>query len=309
MTRQETTDARTDAVSASLANGATAIKQTAHQRWTLELTNGSPHTASARLDDHWLCLDIPLVDMDCPSDRQLRRMLAIQAGIDGAAKLILDSDGSPSVRAEVPLTDDSDKTRRISAACESIKSALDALASSRRRSRKKAIVIDDGTQTPDAVDESACEALADLCSQSGWAPFDGPSGKPAVKIDSRLRIYNAILTPRSDAGVEIRVDIAATVGASESRLAAIAEILLRACGVVRMVKAFVCDEPDSQPAIFAVTLPGPVAQGELGEALSALAVACEVCGNEISALQNEEIAQAYLSRGRRRSPRRRAKAS
>ncbi len=88
MTQQETTDARTDAVSASLANSATAIKQTAHQRWTLELTNGSPHTAEARLEDHWLCLDIPLVDLDCPSDRQLRRMLAIQAGIDGAAKFI-----------------------------------------------------------------------------------------------------------------------------------------------------------------------------------------------------------------------------
>ncbi len=309
MTQQETTDVLTDAVSASLANSASAIKQTAHQRWTLELTNGSPHAASARLDDHWLCLDIPLVDMDCPSDRQLRRMLTIQAGIDGAAKITLEPDGSLSVRAEAPLTDDSDKTRRISAACESIKSALDALASSRRQRGKKAIVIDDRPEAPDASNEFSSEALADLCSQSGWTPFDGPSGKPAVKIDSRLRTYNAILTPLSDAGVAIRVDVASTAGASESRLAALAEILLRACGVVRMVKAYVCDRPDSHPAVFAVTLPGPVAQGELGEALSALAVACEICGNEISALQNEEIAQAYLSLGRRRSPRRRAKAS
>ena len=307
MTQQKNVDARTDTIATALIQSATTVKPTGHQRWTLELTNGSPHLAAVWLEGDWLLLDLPLPKMASPSDEQLWRMLALNADIAGAAKFALDAGGAGALRAEIPLADDCDGRVRIPSACESVKSALDALGASSGRGRgSKAVAAVGQADGEQASDES----LADLCSQSGWVPEDGPSGSIAVKLDIRQRVYYAMLTARGDGGVDLQVHVASAEGLSDRCRSAMAAMLLRACGVIRMARASACSKKSRREAVaFEVCLPGRVTCAELGEALSSLSVACETCGNEIRALRNEEIAQAYLSLTRGRSPRPRARAS
>ena len=137
--------------------------------------------------------------------------------------------------------------------------------------------------------------LAAQCRESGWT-FAERSGKLVVDLEVPDAFQQAAVEPKAQRGVAVSVDVTA----SGEPLAmpcqeALALLLLRACGVVRMVRAAVEDVGSGTAARFEVLFSDTPCSAELAHAFSALSVACRIAGREAAILQHDEIvARAYL---------------
>ena len=278
----------------ALTRSTVTVKTTGHARWALELTNGRSHRATARLVDGWFMVDLPLGASRAPSHKRQWHMLTINAGIDGAPKFAMSPDGrTAALRAEIPLAGGRTGQKRIAPTCRAMKAALDALAS------EAGAIVPPAENAQGDDRESPAKRLADLFGQSGWAFDQTTGGRVTVQLETRTGPYYAIATARPDSGVEIGVDVGT---AEETCCKALTPVLLKVCGMIRMVRAAVHQTDQRATVRFEVSLPGETTAAEIGQALAALSVACESCGREVRALQNTSIAQAYLSLSRGRSP-------
>ena len=278
----------------ALTRSTVTVKTTGHARWALELTNGRSHRATARLVDGWFMVDLPLGASRAPSHKRQWHMLTINAGIDGAPKFAMSPDGrTAALRAEIPLAGGRTGQKRIAPTCRAMKAALDALASEAGDLAPTAAPEPTGQAQPPA------EELGALCRQSGWAFDEARGGRVTVQLETRTGPYYATLSPRPDGGVDMGVDIGTAEGTCRK---ALTPVLLKVCGMIRMVRAAIHQTDQRATVRFEVSLPGETTAAEIGQALAALSVACESCGREVRALQNTDIAQAYLSLSRGRSP-------
>lgn len=293
MTRQQTDPAGLAPIVEALTQSTVRVKSTGYAQWALELTNGRAHRATARLVGDWFMVDLPLGGSRAPSPKRQWRMVTINAAIDGAAKFTLAPDGRrAALRAEIPLAGGLTGQRRIAPTCRALEAALDALASEAGDEVRPA-----ATESADSNDSA--ERLGALCRESGWTFEQTTRGRVTVQLETRTGPYHAVLTARPDGGVDMGVDVGSADGACRN---ALATVLLKASAMIRMVRAAVHQTPQRTCVRFEVSLPGETTAAEISEALSALSVACESCGREVRAVQNEEIAQAYLSLSRGRSP-------
>jgi hypothetical protein len=289
--------ARPERVNRALGKCAHTVTRRDRSQWDLALKNGEMLAARARLDEEWLHLmaDAGGMPRTEGTGRNSAWWCLLQNGsLPGNVKYALDPQGCLQIRAEMPIAPEETETdirARLAATCEGFQVAAHQLhgrSSSRRRLPKAARAV--------APDDVACD-LCKLCEEAAWPFTERAAGKLAVALDTPDNYCQATLEQRSD-GVRVTAGLGASAPASDSSRTAMAVLLLRLGGVVRMVRA-AGEECNGQSAIrLEVGLSRTPRTGELAHALAALSVACRLCGREVEVLQDGGIAAEYLaSRG------------
>jgi hypothetical protein len=248
--------------------------------WRFTLLNGAPHFVTAKTDGDWL-----LLEADCagvaPGPEFFWDALVRNASLAGFAKLVLTPQGSPLVRAELPVLEDGALAARVRETCSGFAAAWPH---------------QDDHPAPAAslAGDAAALDLKLLCSEAGW-PFTERSGqKLAVELEVRGGFWQALLVP-TERGVRISCEVATLDAIPEECRQAIGGFLLAASGHVRLGRASVNAQGTSAVAQFEVVFGTAPSPSEISSALESLSVGCSLCGEEIKMLQVPAIAERYLA--------------
>ncbi len=253
------------AIVRALGAGAQAVGPVGAARWEVTLAGGTPFDVRVRAAGGWLTFDGPLYD-GVPSARAL---LERNAMLDGGARIVLAPvDPTPRVRADVPLDDDVDLARRVVDACAGIERARTGAVGGGR--------------------DVSPDTLALRCGATGWRIAEREPGLVAVDLDVPGAFQQATIAVRNGATI-VEAGVAEGEPASDVCRRALAMLLLRVAGTVRMVRP-------TGAARFEVGFDGDACATELAHAFAALSVACRLSCREASVLQHDEhIARAYLA--------------
>jgi hypothetical protein len=282
----------------SLEKCGASINQTGRGRWELALVNGKSVSATAMLLDGWLILDAPVSDRLERAD--LWRLLTLNASLVGLSKFVLMPDHrSVHIRCDISLAEEDDEfeadlvsesATRLQEECARIKSALAQFHNEKPG--------DKATSKPVSDRDGACTAehLRRICDDVGWKFTERSAGKFVVDLEAQGGFFQALVEQRT-VGAHVSAEVARWDALAESSRHALAVLLLRAGALVRMARPAIEEHETQIGARFEVsfnTLPGA---SELAHALSALSVACSLCGREARAVQDEIIAREYLTIG------------
>jgi hypothetical protein len=145
-------------------------------------------------------------------------------------------------------------------------------------------------------DPTPAQSLGELSAEAGWPYVDRPDGRIAVELEVPGAFQQAVI----DRVPEHAIRILAVLGSDESvegetNRAAVAALLLRVAGAVRMVRvARECFADGFRPRL-EVMLPACATSVDFGHALAALSLACRFCAREVEVLRRDEAAaRAYL---------------
>lgn len=283
-------------IAAAIGRCASSAKQVGAGRWQFALTNGATLHAEASMEQDWLLLDAampkppagPAAD-DAPGAWDLLLRNAALAG--GAKFVFLPRRRAAHVRAEIPLDVRATIARRLRRACRGCKAALGEYrghTAHKGPSRRRASAKRPGPKDKDG-------ALAELCTAAGWDFAERAPGVLTVELDVPGDAYHALLARRTGRRVAVAVELASCSRPSEATRLALGLMLLTASGMVRMARAAAEAVEGRTATRFEAVLHHTPAPGELAHALSALSVACRLCGREARTLQDETVAQRYLS--------------
>lgn len=279
------------AIEAALKRHASSVKRIGSGRWgrwDLRLGNGSPRQATACAQPGWLTVAAGPAGPNADP----WTMLHANAGAGAGVKLVFETDGGnfasppePAVRGElaIDLDEPCDLEPRIG---ELLAGVTEVLAPRRRRRTARR-----GADTPDLSQADR------LCTEAGWPFTDRAEGRIAVALEVPRRPFTAVIEHRENHGLVASVTLAWGEGPPESSHgAALAILLLRATGSVRLARAAAVAEAEGRfAARLEAVLPAGAAGRDLHHALSALSVACQLCGPEAELLhENAEIAETYL---------------
>lgn len=287
-------------IHAALEKCATSVELVGRGRWTCVLANGTEVCVGAHVADNWLLLDAPFearlapliqgaaatdLDLSLRASDLLRRNATLAGGVKFA---VLSQAPRTRLRAEVPLDEEVDVGRRVRQACAGFKAAASAPAAHHPVSSAHAA--DDGGS---AVD------LRCLCSATQWSFIERDAMTVAVDLEVPGGFRQAMVEAAESGGVVASVDIATcTALASPPCQAAWGLLLLRACGVVRMVRAAAHAGDGGAPrSRFEVVFADVPAPAELAHALATLSVACRLVDREAGVLAHDAaVATEYLRR-------------
>jgi hypothetical protein len=277
------------AVVEGLAKRAVSVARVAPGSWSFELANGARFGANARLDDEWLLLDAPLHPAWPPW--QAVELLADNARLPGGARFaVRAADGAVHVRAEVPIDAGVDLARRVVDVCAGFAAAKTIVT----RAPGAIVAETDGGLGSDGADLD----LPALCRETGWPFHERAPGRLVVDLDVGEGVRQAAVEAWPGGGVSVGVPIASALAdddrpASPSCRDALALLLLRTCGTVRMARATAA--PDGREARFEVAFASEPAVAELAHAFAALSVACRVTVREAAVLRHDDaVARLYL---------------
>ncbi|MGD0948411.1 MAG: hypothetical protein ABSA52_13365 [Candidatus Binatia bacterium] len=309
-------DPQASIIAATLDRCFPRVEQSGRACWTFTLSNGTDLQATALINDSWLLLGVPLSEPRLVT-HELRswEMLQWNATLPGGAKFAVLAAGlGIHARAELPLDDDVNLPSRVVQACAGLNAAsakFRRLGAARSPLPSGGPVLspveggqdegvrwiweeDDTALNTQIVECAPAVELAAVCRESGWA-FAERSGKLVVDLDVPGSFQQAVAQAKTPCGVAVSVDVTT----SSEPLAmpcreALALLLLRTCGVVRMVRAAVQNVGSGMAARFEVLFGDTPCGAELSHAFSALSVACRIAGHEAVILQHDEIiARAY----------------
>jgi hypothetical protein len=282
------TDARlTTTVTAALAKCATSIDAPARQRWAFTLSNGTQLGATAYVRDGWLLLEALLDAASVPARGGVWELLEWNATLGGGVRFAVDPRRRGTcARAELPLDGEVDLGRRIVEACAGLKAASDLL-----RGTVEAPIQRAGA-------ERGCEGFRELCRESGWPVVERDPALFAVDLDVPGAFVQALAEPRADGSTSMAVPLLAEARPAEPAAIcrqAVGLFLLRACGVVRMVRGAATRQDDTAPARFEVVFESAPCAAELAHAFAALSVASRIASREAGVLWgSEQVATAYV---------------
>lgn len=301
----------------SLKKYSPSVEQIGHGQWEFALSNGAALQVTAQMDEEWLLLKVPLnnskkhgptasrdfwellqgmlMEASLWKHGRVWELLQWNADLTGGGKFaLLPEEQSINLRAEIPLGEDVDLAGRIHQACTGFKTALERLRGGKTKDYQAgphpAIFAADPVQ-------SAGPDLSRLCHEAAWPFTERSAGKLVVDLDVPDGFYQAIIQERMSQ-VHVSVELAACESLSLSQLCrqALGALLLIACGMVRLARA-TAEEREGRTAVrFEVVFVSPPCAAEMAHALSALSVACRLCGREAKVLQQDEgAAEEYLA--------------
>ena len=285
-------------IAMTLEKCAASINQSRHGRWELELVNGKFVSAAATLLDGWLSIDAPVSDRIDRAD--LWRLLTLNASLVGPSKFVLMPDRrSVHVRSDISIAEEDDEfevdgvsnpATRVQEACVGIKSALAHFHDEKRSDKHKS------KRSSDNQEAAKPEHLRRVCEDTDWKFTERSTGKFVIDLEAQGGFFQAIVEQRSR-GAHVSAGIARWDALAESSRHALAVLLLRAGALVRMARPAIEEDETQIDARFEVAFSELPRAFELGHALSALSVACSLCGREARAVQDENIAKEYLTIG------------
>ncbi|MGD2151941.1 MAG: hypothetical protein PVG79_01655 [Gemmatimonadales bacterium] len=287
-----------DAVTQVLSGCGLSLRATDSQEWQLSIAG---RRGTARIDEGWLVLDFPPPRGRAPSPL---RALESNAELRGNAKHVLLDEGTMRLRAEVSL----DEANGCGAAgtARQVRDAVAGLASALGASNA-------GTASPGQAGSESEASSSDpgaLCREAAWSYNERASGCLHVDLDVPGGAFYQAAVRRDGERIVQRLELIAEEAAACEGVAgaAIAALLLRVSGVVRMARATSWRSDRGRAWGFEVQLPGTTTVGAFVHGLAALSVACGLSGREVRALANDPVlARHYLEiRHRRLVPKRRA---
>lgn len=285
-------------IAMSLEKCAASINQTGRGRWELELVNGKSVSATAMLLGEWLTIDAPVSDRSERAD--LWRLLTLNASLVGLSKFVLMPDQrSVHVRCDMSLGEEDDEfeadtandsATRVHDECAGMKGALSRLHDEKPSGRVKS------KPGSDCDEAGKSEHLRRVCGDAGWKFTERSAGKFVVDLETQCGFFQAVVEQRS-VGAHVSAEVARWNALAESSRHALAMLLLRAGALVRMARPAIEEDETQIGARFEVGFSEQPRAFELAHALSALSVACSLCGREARAVQDEIIAREYLTIG------------
>ncbi len=266
------------------------IAQRRANGWDFTLANGRLLRATAEVTDRWLVLWASAWTQR-PDARPVAvgRLwpLACETGrLPGGVKYAIDPRNRLFLRAEMPPGDTPDWQERLEAILTGFKVAADRL-------------LDPSGERPADAEPFAGEAsdgtgrpnLRRLCEEAGWPCIERAGGRLAVELETTG--FHEAIVARQGRGTHLAVT-AGMDGISETSRQAIAALLLRANGVVRMARAATTETADRAGTRFEVALGGEPTAAGLQHGLSALSVMCRLCAREVEFLRDPRAAEVYL---------------
>jgi hypothetical protein len=281
------------AIGESLRKCAPLVERVGQGEWNFILNNGSALLVGARATEHWLHLDAPL-RCDVAQGMDAWQLLKLNRGLGGLSKLALLEPGQTAlrVRSEIPLDEDVDLQRRVGEACAGLKSAAGRLHGEEKEEPTR---FDSLATQEEQQERPGGSELQTLCAEAGWKFTERAQGKLAVELETRTGFYQAIVEERAGGAVSVAVEVASDASFGENSRRAIGTLLLRASAEVRLARAVVRDEGQGSAASFETLFQTRPCAAEVNHALSALAVACGLCGGAAEAMQDEVVAGNYLA--------------
>jgi hypothetical protein len=285
--------ARKTTITESLRQCAPLVERVGQGEWNFILNNGSALLISARACEHWLHLDAPLGSATAQG-LDAWQLLKLNRGLGGLSKLALLQPGQTAlrVRAEIPLDEGVDLQRRVGEACAGLKSAAGRLHGEEKEELTR---VDSSATTEEPKEEQEGSGLQTLCAEAGWKFTERMQGKLAVELETRTGFYQAIVEERAGGAVSVAVEVASDSALGENSRRAIGTLLLRASAEIRLARAVVRDGGEGSAASFETLFQTRPCAAEVNHALSALAVACGLCGGAAEAMRDEAVAANYLA--------------
>lgn len=275
------------AVGAALGAYGVPLKRSGQWRLALPKRKGT-----ARMDEHWLVLELRL-----RRGRKLApfALLERNAALMGNAKHVMLGDASIRLRADVPVR--GVPIRGPCGIATPIREAVAALAHAGGALLPLAPTVYEpsGVARRDAVERAD---LARLCGESGWPYTQRFGGSLGVDLEvSGRAFYQAIVSHQPSDRIRLGVDLVrgGEVAGAEQHKLAVAVLLLSVNGLVRMARAIIRQTDQRFSAGFEASLSSRPSLAEFVHALSALSIACDMCGREVEALMEDAaLARSFL---------------
>lgn len=205
------------------------------------------------------------------------------AGERHAALVLGPRDGCICLRADVALDDrvDGSLARRVQEAWRAVEAGAAPASRDDRR--------------PLPPRDEVLRALADHLGELGWPSREAADGSIAVELEVPGGWFQAAVAP-AGAGVSFAVTLVTSAEVpSEPARNALAHLLLRAAGAVRLVRPFARGSAHATAAGLEIAWTDVPTAAEVAHSLRALSVACALCGREAEALQrDDDLARRYL---------------
>lgn len=152
----------------------------------------------------------------------------------------------------------------------------------------------DGATPPESAGAAEID-LAALCSEAGYEFHPRRAGGGSVSLDAPPEGGLAVLTPQGT-GLHVAVDFQPLENAGAASHAAIARLLLRAAGQVRLVRPVLTEAHGALVPRFEIVFSAPPSVPLLGHGLGALStVAALTAGECLALLGDEAVAREYLA--------------
>lgn len=116
-----------------------------------------------------------------------------------------------------------------------------------------------------------------------------------VELDSKGDFQQALLETDPDGSRKATVELVAWEAPAPASKDALAVLLLKAAGVIRLIRPVVEDSSDRVAARLEIHLPPDTSPVLMDRGLASLSVACRFCGREADVLKNRRIAEKYLA--------------
>jgi hypothetical protein len=232
----------------------------------------------AHVENDWLALTVPIEPLAGPTSPW--SVLERNATLPGGVRLVRAAAGGLALRADVPLADDGDErvvTQRIHRAAADLSSAVGG-----------ATVVP-ATNGPLADDVLAASAA------TGWPIEPRGAAELTVDLGAPDLVERAVVAARADATLAVTVPLVEDPprGASDISRRAVARLVLRLAGLVRLVRA--AADPERPESLRFEVIVAEATSTALAHAFAALAVACGLGAAEIATLLSDEaVARLYL---------------
>jgi len=275
-----------DAIGDALKKCSASLTELRRGRWQFHLHNGKPMAVSAEVREGWLRLTTRVRAGDPYGPESFWSLLRLNAELSPFVKLALGSRAAGlHLQADIPVDPEIGFEGHVRHACIGLETGMRAV----HVGVKKSVPI------PSSSGPSPVETrLLDLCREAGWGGRERSQGSVVVDLETGGEFYQATLTESPSAGLHAWVELA-RCGISRSSRAALGVLLLTAGGLVRMARPAVDENLEPASTRFEVRLPPTSGSSELDHGLSALSIACRLCGSEARALQDEALARQYLA--------------
>lgn len=283
------------AVTEALSGYGLSVRATDSKAWQLSIAS---RRGVARIDDGWLVLEFPPPRGRAPSPL---RTLERNAELRGNAKHVLLVDGSALLRAEVPVEEAFG--RGAAGIAWQVREAVAGLVSAIAASTSCTSSTGEAPSDGGGENGASSSDPGALCGEADWSYSERSSGRLHVDLDVAGGAFYQAAVERDAGHIMQRVELLAEGDAATESLAgsAIAALLLSVSGVVRMARAVSWESDAGLSWGFEVQLPGTTTVGTFIHGLSALSVACGLCGREVRALAHDpELARLYLEIRHRR---------
>lgn len=253
-----------------------SLEQTAPGRWTAHFRNCGAPPLMAQLTDGLLVLSGAV----SPANSRSRwDLVKVNEALPGLVKFCLAPDGELSLRAEIPIEEETDLRRRLAQVGRGFAAAL------RPRRNEHRVAVPPEAVAPD---------LPKLVEASGWPCSSRRGDSCAVPLETRHAGQTALITAPAGA-VQVCTELTSWDTLSANCREAVAVLLLTANARLRLARSIITEDELGGAAQLEVLYEAPVCAAELRAALEALTMGADLCAPAAESLQHEAAAQLFLA--------------